>query len=286
VDGVIQTIVGPGTSDGSGIAALAKGERRAATATQINGEGLAVDKAGRPYWSTTNGQILRLASDGFVELVAGVPSLENGQLSGNDPTSVFKFLDPGLGDGGAAVDATLTGPTGLAFDSKGNLYISDTGSMRVRRVTGLDSNSPKIEAFAGLGLTAVIGRLGTAITSEEGLDAGSIILDFPGGLAFDAKGNLYVGELGTIAAGLVFPTEGTPLGKVIASLPAVYAHIRKISPDRKATTVAGTGTRFFADPTSENGLVLPSGLAIAPDGRLAVVDTGTNLIHILPAGSY
>ena len=31
---------------------------------------------------------------------------------------------------------------------------------------------------------------------------------------------------------------------------------------------------------------MPYGLAVAPDGRLAIVDTGANLVRILPAGSY
>jgi hypothetical protein len=32
--------------------------------------------------------------------------------------------------------------------------------------------------------------------------------------------------------------------------------------------------------------VLPSSLAIDKDGRLVIVDSGANLVRILPAGSY
>jgi sugar lactone lactonase YvrE len=286
VDGIIQTIVGPGNGSLGDEAAYTKGERRPAANSKIKGTGLAVDQAGRPYWSSNNGQVLRLNSDGFTELVAGVRSLDNGGLVSQNPVDILKFLDPGLGDGGPAADATVAGPGGLAFDSHGSLYIADAGSMRIRKVTGLDTTTPKIEAFAGIGLAAYLRRAGTAQANEEGLDARAVNLNIPGGLAFDARGNLFVGELGTIAFPLVAATEGTALGKVTDSLPAVYARIRKIATDGRVTTVAGPGTRFFADPTADDGLVLPAGLAVAPDGRLAVMDTGANLIRIIPAGSF
>ena len=40
------------------------------------------------------------------------------------------------GDGGPATNAELRRPQGLAFDGKGNLFISDTGNNIVRKVSG------------------------------------------------------------------------------------------------------------------------------------------------------
>ena len=40
------------------------------------------------------------------------------------------------GDGAAATAATLNSPSGLAFDSKDNLYIADTGNNVIRKITG------------------------------------------------------------------------------------------------------------------------------------------------------
>ena len=40
------------------------------------------------------------------------------------------------GDGAAATAATLNAPSGLAFDSAGNLYIADTGNSVIRKITG------------------------------------------------------------------------------------------------------------------------------------------------------
>ena len=52
------------------------------------------------------------------------------------------------------------------------------------------------------------------------------------------------------------------------------------------TTICGRGGKFFTDPDAEDALILPTGVAVAPDGRLVIVDTGANQIIILPAGSY
>ena len=42
----------------------------------------------------------------------------------------------GLGDGGPATAAEVNGPGGVVVDGAGNLLITDTGSNRVRQVTG------------------------------------------------------------------------------------------------------------------------------------------------------
>jgi hypothetical protein len=51
------------------------------------------------------------------------------------------------GDGGPATDARLASPLGLAVDSVGNLYISDTGNNRIREVT----TNGSIATIAGTG---------------------------------------------------------------------------------------------------------------------------------------
>jgi sugar lactone lactonase YvrE len=57
------------------------------------------------------------------------------------------------GDSGPAVDAALSGPSGLAIDSKGNLYIGDIRNNRVRRV---DAVTKTIATVAGNGKPNVI----------------------------------------------------------------------------------------------------------------------------------
>jgi uncharacterized repeat protein (TIGR01451 family) len=93
-------------------------------------------------------------------------------------------LNPACGDGGAATSATFVSILGLAADSQGNLYISDSGSNRIRRV---DAVSGIITNFAGTG------------TAGDGGDSGpaaSATLSSAQGIAFDPQNNLYVADTG------------------------------------------------------------------------------------------
>ena len=74
----------------------------------------------------------------------------------------------------------MNAPSGLAFDSKGNLYIADTGNNVIRKITG-----PTITTVAGdNGQSAGYGGdLGVAT---------SAILNGPTAVVLDAAGNLYI----------------------------------------------------------------------------------------------
>lgn len=95
----------------------------------------------------------------------------------------------------------------VAFDRQGNLYIADTGNHRIRLV----SADGVVRTFAGRG---------TQGFSGDGGPAGSAELDRPAKLAFDESGSLYVLEAG--------------------------ARVRKITPGKIITTVAGTGQPGFS----------------------------------------
>ena len=71
-----------------------------------------------------------------------------------------------------------------------------------------------------------------------------------------------------------------------AGLPSMPPRIWKFAPDGTGTIIAGPGGRHFADPDADDALVLPAGLALAKDGRLAIADPGANLVRLLPAGSF
>ncbi len=87
-------------------------------------------------------------------------------------------------DGGKAIEAVITGVAGLAADREGNLYFSDSGHGRVRKI---DARTGTISTVAGNGLL---------ISEESSLLATEQALRTPGPLALDAeKGLLYVGEV-------------------------------------------------------------------------------------------
>lgn len=85
------------------------------------------------------------------------------------------------GDGGPAKSAMVSFPTGLTLDSAGNIYFSDSGNHRVRKIDTLG----KISTVAGNGTAGSSGNGGAATSAE---------LSNPYGLAFDKAGNLYIGD--------------------------------------------------------------------------------------------
>src|SRR5205823_5916354 len=87
------------------------------------------------------------------------------------------------GDGGPATAARLLEPEAVALDAAGNLHIADNGNSRIRKVTAATSI---ISTYAGTG-----GRPGF---SGDGGSATAATLCGPGGLTFDAAGNLYIAD--------------------------------------------------------------------------------------------
>jgi sugar lactone lactonase YvrE len=85
------------------------------------------------------------------------------------------------GDGGAATNAGLNLPQGLACDKSGNLYISDLGNQRIRKVDG-----------NGI-ITTVVGT-GSSGYSGDGGAGTNATLNMPTGLSIDSAGNLYIAD--------------------------------------------------------------------------------------------
>jgi trimeric autotransporter adhesin len=153
--GVITTIAGTGQSgfSGDGGAAIA--------ATMNLPSGLAVDGAGNLFIADTNNfRVRKITAAGLITTVAG---------TGTKGRS---------GDNGPAIAAQLTGPTGLAFDQAGNLFIGDSASVRIVSPGGI------ITTVAGNGTVGFTGDGGPAASAEIGA----------WGLAFDSAGWLYIAD--------------------------------------------------------------------------------------------
>jgi sugar lactone lactonase YvrE len=132
--------------------------------------GVAIDKAGNLYVSDPpNNVVWKItASSGTASIFAG---------NGNPAYT---------GDGGAAVDATLFYPEGLALDSAGNLYIADNRNNVIRTVA---AGTGKISTFAGGGYQTYppngVGDGGPAISAN---------LMSPSAVAVDTSGNVYIAD--------------------------------------------------------------------------------------------
>jgi sugar lactone lactonase YvrE len=134
VTGIITTVAGNGTSGFSGDG----GQAINAEFTEMYG--LAIDSANNIYVADAdNNRVRRIdAATGIVTTVAGSSS-----------TTGF------AGDGGPATAAKLGYLTGVAFDGAGNLYISDDGNYRVRKVP------------AGIGVAAFGSYAGGRVVSRR-----------------------------------------------------------------------------------------------------------------------
>src|ERR1035437_4422098 len=85
---------------------------------------LAVDPSGAVYIGQTFGAIRRVAPDGPITTIAGLPNLI--LIGAGAPAST--------GDGGPAISAGIKEILGLALDGANNLYVSDVLGCRIRRI--------------------------------------------------------------------------------------------------------------------------------------------------------
>ena len=227
--GVITRFAGTGKAGATGPGGFA-------TQTQLDApQGVAVDAAGDVFVADTNNNRVDevLASNGHMVLFAG-------------------DAKPGYaGDGGPAVKAELTEPTGVAVDSAGNVYIADAGNNVIRRV---DAQTGTITTMAG-DYAADQANGGLGGFSGDGGPATSAQLYDPEGVALDSAGDLFIADTFNNA-------------------------IREVTPDGTIFTVvnsAGTGGTKPPAGGETNGPATASKL----NGPSAVaVDNSTSTLYI------
>ncbi len=158
---------------------------------------------------------------------------------GQDIKSVAGNGTPAFfGDGGAATFAALNLMKGVAIDFSGNMYIADTGNFRVREV----NTTGMISTVAGTGANAFSG---------DGGPAASAALSDVLAVAVDPSGNLYIAD-------------------------ASNRRIRKVTPGKVISTIAGTGTQGYTGdggPAINAELGRPVALMLDPSGNLYYVDS-------------
>ena len=276
---------------GDGLAGFA-GDGEPASAARLNlPSALAMDRSGNLYIADSRSErVLRLTvTSGIITTVAG--------------TGSFNFS----GDGGVATAATLRSPSGLAFDTSGNLFILDAGNQRVRRV---DTSTGIITTVAGNGVSGFAGDGGPA-TSASINGALGIAVGAPGNLFIADSNNNRVrkvslstgvittvagtgavsfnGDGGQAAAGTLNDPTSVAVDSSGALFIADYSHgrIRRVDASSGViTTVAGGGTAP-GDGGSATGAQLngPRGLTFDGSGNLFIAEASSNRIRKVAAGT-
>jgi len=266
--GIITTVAGNGTSGYAG-----DGGPATAAEFSVTG-GLATDASGNLYIADdANSRIRMVSPAGIITTVAG-----NG-------TAGYS------GDGGLATAAELR-PSGVAIDSSGNLYISDGGNLRIRKVTA--------------GVIGTIAGNGSSYSGDGGPAATAHFFG-PAGVAVDAAGNVYITDPGAnriykvSTDGSIVTFAGTgvanytgdgglatnatmfgPYGIAVDASGNVYFsdeannRIRKISTDGIISLVAGNGQLAYSGdggPAVDAALNAPMGLAVDTPGNVYFVDS-------------
>ena len=160
------------------------------------------------------------------------------------------------GDGQPATSTLLDGAFGVAEDSAGNVYISESNAGVIRRVRP----DGVMERFAG---TGTLGNTGS------GLPALQTELTRPTVLATDADGGLLFYE-------------------------AQYCRIRKVLPDGTVGDVAGTGrcgTFAFSasnrDRTAlDTDIANVGGIAVDPQKRVVFTETGKHIVRRIDSDGF
>ena len=178
-------------------------------------------------------------------------------------------------------------PQGICVDAQGNLYVTDPGNYRIRKIT----SDGTVSTLAG-----------STLGYQDG-PGSSAQFGYPSDICRDAAGNLYVSDWGNNAIRKISPngTVGTllgtsaglnrPSGLSVDSQGNLYIadgqnnRILKVTPDTVVSVLAG-GTQGSADGTgtaaSFNNVI---GLTIDSIGNLFAVDGANDAIReITPAG--
>ena len=213
------------------------------------------------YFIGQDYQVIRRDAAGNETVVAGRGFLEG---NGGYPVTTKDHgwtEDTGYtGDGGPAVDAQLSFPTALAFDARGNLYISDHGNDAIRKV---DMQTGIITTVAGVG---------PSDTSGEGsLGAGC-----------PAKGR----RRRTRDTGCARVTSGHHLRcarEPVHRQPGPR-HDPKVDTHGIITTVAGTGQRGYSGdsgPATKAKLNRPDGVVFDAAGNMYIDDENNSRVRMV-----
>jgi sugar lactone lactonase YvrE len=283
----------------AGISSIGSNDGPGATARFYGPQGMAIDSAGNLYLADSGNEVIRkISPNGVVSTLAGVAG-EFGHVDGAGPAARFN------------------GPTGIAVDAAGNIYVSEaTHTLRKITADGIVTTLAGVPGAAGL-------------TDGKG---DTVRFNHPSDLAVDGTGNVFVvdwsgtvirkvtssGEVSTIALSpsqdsrwasasgapeyyvnaaqhflLTFHIAGIAVnnaGNVLVSDTGVlrtfsneartYSALRRITPAGNLETIMISFAPAPTEPSSPHGH-----LALDPNGNMIVASETLTVNRVLPDGT-
>ncbi len=186
---------------------------------QVAPNGIALDASNNIYTANDGNYIAKINTSGIVSHIAGI--------------SGFGYS----GDGGPATAATLNNPTGVALDSKGNIYIADNANNRVRMINTS-------------GIISTVAGNGNYLHNGDGGHATAASIWNPSDVSVDATGNLFICSSGSSCIrmvntlGIIFTIAGdTIYGYTGDGGPATAAELE----EPWGITLDASGNLYIAD---------------------------------------
>ncbi len=281
-----------GSSGSAGVPAGASANPRAQAAFALGGpDQLTFDSKGNLYGvDCQDAVVFRISTSNRFSVVAG--------------TGTQGFS----GDGGLATKAQFACPAGLAVAESGDLFVSDHGNNRIRKI----DHTGTVREFAGSGpIPPLLSNEGAF--AGDGGPASHALFRAPVNLVLDAQGDLYVSDRDNGAvrkispAGIVTTLAGTgergfagdgrlatlaqldqPYGIAFDRAENIYIadsannRVRRVDRNGVITTVAGTGSHGYAGdggPATRALLSDPDGLAVDSLGNLYVAQPDESVVR-------
>ena len=283
-NGIINTIAGGGTVGPTG--GIGDGGPAVGAVLRFPAQ-VTVDGAGVVYITDTQQRRVRMVQNGTITTLAGTGTAGDG------------------GDGGAAVNADMYPPYGVAIQA-GVVWIATTTDLaksqhnRVRRVDGAHTIVSVVGGGLGDGgaaVDALVDPRGAAAVPGGGFlpdlyfaDGNNNVVRYVDG----SDGTIYV-LAGTGEAG--YSGDGGPATNARLRIPLDVAvdrtgnvyiadtsnnAVRRVDGNGRITTVAGTGTRGFTGdggPAAQAQLAGPNGVAVDAAGNLFIADFNNNRVR-------